>query len=215
MERNAFEIRYDKLGPKVAKELSIRSFDAYYVKTKEEALAKALELIPKGDTVSWGGTVSAAEIGLFDKVKNSPDYKVIDRDTAKNMEERWELMRQALLSDTFLASANAITEDGQLFNIDGNGNRVAAFAFGPKNVIVIAGMNKVVRDEEAAMTRIRRYASCINVQRLNVQGAGCFNGGSCIDCKGQGSICGYIQQIRVCKPAKKIKVILVGEDLGF
>lgn len=215
MERNQFETRYDKLAPKVVKELNNRSFEAYYVKTKEEALEKALELIPEGDVVSWGGTVSVDQIGLFNVVKNSEKYSVIDRDTAKDMTERFDIMRKALLADTFLASANAITEDGQIFNIDGNGNRVAAFAFGPKNIIVVAGMNKIVPDEEAAMKRIRKYASCVNVQRLKVESAGCFNTGSCIDCKHQGTICGYIQQIRVCKPAKKIKVILVGEDLGF
>ncbi len=215
MDRNQFGTRYDKLAPKVVKELQARSFDAYYVQSKEEALAKALELIPYGDVVSWGGTVSVDQIGLFNVVKNSDNYRVIDRDSASNMEERWEIMRQALLADTFLASANAITQDGQIFNIDGNGNRVAAFAFGPKNVIVIAGMNKVVPDEKAAYERIRKYASCVNVQRLNVTTAGCYNTGYCIDCKNQGTICGYIQQIRVCKPAKKIKVILVGEDIGF
>ncbi len=215
MERNHFETRYDKLGPRVVKELKNRQFDAYYVQTKAEALAKALELIPEGHVVSWGGSVTAAQIGLLDAVKTSPKYQVIDRDTAKTMEERWELMRQALLCDTFLGSANAITEDGQLFNLDGNGNRVAAFAFGPKSVVVIAGMNKVVPSEEAAYERIRKYASTVNVQRLNVTGAGCFNTGSCIDCKSPGTICGYIQQIRVCKPSNKIKVILVGESLGF
>lgn len=131
---------YDKKGPVVAKNFEKRGFAAYYCPTQEEALSKAISLIPATDVVSWGGTVSATQIGLLDYVK--AHNKVIDRDTAKNPAEKWELMRQALLCDTYIMGSNAATEDGQLFNVDNNGNRVAALCFGPNQVLVILGMNK-------------------------------------------------------------------------
>ena len=126
---------YDKRGEILVKNLKNRHFDAYYCSTKEEALEKALSLIPEGSTVGWGGSVSCQQIGLMDAIR-AGNYKALDRDTCKTPQEREELMRQALLSDTFLASANALSLDGQMVNIDGNGNRVAAIVYGPKQVIV-------------------------------------------------------------------------------
>ena len=120
---------YDKKGPAVAKNFEKRGFAAWYCPTKEEALAKAVSLIPETDVVSWGGSTSIVEMGLYDYVKaHNP---VLDRDTAKTPEERMEIMRKGLTCDTFIMSTNAATQDGQLFNIDGNGNRTAALIFGP------------------------------------------------------------------------------------
>lgn len=158
------QLRYDKLGPNVVKALTKRHFEAYYCSTKEEALAQAIKLIPEKDIVSWGGSISIDEINLLSYVKEH--YQVIDRDSAKSPEERLDLMRKALLCDTFLMSANAISEDGQLVNIDGNGNRVAAMIYGPKNVIIIAGMNKVVKTLDDAYTRARNIAAPSVVQRF-------------------------------------------------
>ena len=122
--------RYDKVGPQVAEALRRRRFEAHYVSTAQEALDLALTLIPKDRTVSWGGTATAAQIGLMDRLHQG-DYQLIDRDTGKTPEEKQALMRQALTCGTFIMSSNAISADGQLVNIDGNANRVAALCFGP------------------------------------------------------------------------------------
>ena len=141
-------------------------------------------------------------------------YRVINRDTAKDMAERVELMRQALLCDTFLMSSNAISEDGQLFNIDGNGNRVSALCFGPKSVIVVAGMNKVVGTIEDAVARARHYAAPANAQRFPLK-TPCLANGLCGNCTGDDCVCAHLVHTRVCRPAGRVKVILVGEDLGI
>lgn len=203
--------RNDKAGPLVAEALNKRGFDAYYVSTAEEAKAKALELIPEGAVVSWGGSITVDQIGLKEEVLNK--FSVINRDAAKSPEERMELMRQALTCDTFLMSANAITEDGQLVNIDGNGNRVAALCFGPKEVIVVAGMNKVVGSLEDAWDRARNYAAPVNAQRFELP-TPCGKTGLCADCKNSSTICTHFVVTRMGKNGR-IKVILVGEELGF
>ena len=159
------KMQYDKAGPKVAEALNKRHFEAYYCPDRAAAIEKVLELISLEDTVSWGGTLTVDELGLKDLLR-ARGQKLIDRDTAQSGEEREELMRKGLLADTFLTSSNAVTADGQLFNIDGNGNRVAAFCFGPKQVIVVAGMNKVVPDMDAAYSRVRSYTAPGVVQRF-------------------------------------------------
>lgn len=214
MERNKpKEIRTDLLGVRVRDNLQKRHFEAYYCPTKEEALKKAIELIPKEDVVSWGGSVSIEEIGLLDYVKKN--YKVIDRDNAKTPEERVELMRQAILCDTFLMSANAMSEDGVLVNIDGNGNRVAALCYGPKSVVVIVGINKVCKTVEAAISRARNTAAPINVQRFDGINTPCYLNGSCANCKLPQSACSQVLLTRTNRNPSRIKVILVGEELGF
>lgn len=200
-------------GATVVKNLQRRGFDAYYCADKEAALAKALELIPETDVVAWGGSVTLAEVGLLDAVKKR--NPVIDRDTAKNAEEKTELMRKALLCDTFIMSSNAITSDGQLINIDGNGNRVAALIFGPKQVVVIAGMNKIAGSFEAAMDRARNIAAPINAQRFAGLATPCAKTGLCADCQSPDSICAQFVVTRRCRTKGRIKVILVGESLGF
>lgn len=200
-------------GATVVKNLQRRGFDAYYCADKKAALAKALELIPETDVVAWGGSVTLAEVGLLDAVKKR--NPVIDRDTAKNAEEKIELMRKALLCDTFIMSSNAITSDGQLINIDGNGNRVAALIFGPKQVVVIAGVNKIAGSFEAAMDRARNIAAPVNAQRFAGLATPCAKTGLCADCQSPDSICAQFVVTRRCRTKGRIKVILVGESLGF
>ena len=159
------EKRYDKLGVQVVEALKKRHFDAYYCQTAEEAVAQVLDLIPEGDVVAWGGSMTMKETGILDAVKGR--YEVIDRDTAADRDESIAMMRRALTSDTFLMSSNAITEDGQLLNIDGTGNRCAALVFGPKSVIVVAGMNKVVKTISDAESRARNIAAPMNAQRFH------------------------------------------------
>ena len=204
---------YNKRGALLVKNLKNRHFDAYYCETKEEALEMALSLIPQGDTVGWGGTVTCQQIGLLDAVRNG-NFRAIDRDACATMEEREEAMRKALLADTFLTSANAISLDGQMVNIDGNGNRVAAIVYGPKQVIVVAGMNKVEDNLDAAINRARTVAAPMNQQRFGLPNP-CGTTGSCGDCKTETCICNHILITRHCRPVGKIKFILVGEDLGL
>lgn len=203
---------YDKKGPKVAENFNKRGFEAYYCPTKDEALQKAISLIPENHVVSWGGSVSINDIGLRPYVLEH--RQVIDRDTAKTPEERKELLRKALLCDTFIMGTNAATEDGQLYNIDGTGNRVAALIFGPKQVVVVVGMNKVEPTLEAAITRARSVASPMNMQRFSKK-TPCAVTGMCADCLSPDSICNQMVRTRRCAPAGRIKVILVGENLGF
>lgn len=207
------EKRNEVLGARVVKALESRNMEAYYVKTKEEALKKALELMPEGSSVSWGGCMSAQEIGLLDAVR-SGRYEVLDRGTKETRAEQEEVMRQAFNCDVFLGSTNALSEDGILVNIDGNANRVAAYSFGPKMVLLIVGMNKVVKSEADAVSRAKNEAAPINAQRFGID-TPCVKAGTCFDCKSPECICCQILITRYSKAPKRIKVILVDENLGF
>ena len=204
---------YDKRGALLVKNLQSRHFEAHYCATREDALEKALSLIPAGSTVGWGGAMSAQQIGLIDAVR-AGDYNPFDRDACTTAEEREECMRRCLMSDIFISGANALSLDGQMVNIDGNGNRVAAIVYGPKHVIVIAGMNKVEDTLEAAVTRARTVAAPMNQQRFMLPNP-CTTTGTCADCKSETCICNQILITRHCRPAGRIKFILVGEDLGL
>lgn len=207
------ELYYEKRGQALVKNLKSRHFDAWYVPDREAALEKALELIPQGATVGWGGATSAQQIGLMDAL-NAGDYRTIDRDRCKTVEEREQSQRDCLFADVFLTGANALSLDGQMVNIDGGGNRVAAIIFGPKTVLVIAGMNKVEETLEAAVKRARTVAAPMNQQRFLLNNP-CTVTGTCSDCKSETCICNQIVITRHCRPAGRIKFILVGEELGF
>ena len=206
--------RYDLAGPRVAAALTKNHFEAHYVSTKEEALEKVMSLIPHDHVVSWGGSMTMQTVGVYDRLR-AEGYKVLDRSEGKTPEEQFEIMRQALLCDTYLMSSNAITADGQLFNIDGTCNRVAALCFGPRSVIVLAGMNKVVKDLQEAYTRVRHCAAPCNMQRFEGRKTPCTATGLCGDCHSTDSICNQMVFTRNSRPAGRIKVILVGEDLGI
>lgn len=210
---NPVKVHNDLLGVTVKTNLEKRGYEAYYCEDKEEALAKALEIIPETDVVSWGGSVSIAEIGLLEAIKKR--NKVIDRENGKTPEERAEIMRQGLLCDTFIMSTNAMSKNGELVNIDGNGNRVAALCYGPKQVVMIVGLNKVMGSLESAMARAREIAAPTNVQRFPKTNTPCAKLGVCMDCVSPECICAQIVITRKSRPAGRIKVILVGEDLGF
>ncbi|MBR5230138.1 MAG: lactate utilization protein [Firmicutes bacterium] len=206
--------KYDKAGPLVAEQLNKRGFDAYYVSTAAEAREKVMEMMPEGSSVAWGGSMTLNETGIKDAVK-AGNYTVIDREKAAPWSEEWmEIMRKALTADVFLMSSNAITEDGQLINIDGLGNRVAALCFGPKEVIVVAGMNKVVGTLEDGWNRARRYVAPLNGQRFEGFSIPCQTTGMCADCKSQQTICSQFVVTRIVKN-KRVKVVLVGENLGY
>ena len=182
----------------------------YYAADKEEALKLALEIIPENSSISMGGAMSAHEIGLVDALKNG-NYNFIDRDAA---EDKRAAMLAAYDADYFLTSANAMTEDGVMVNIDGNSNRVSAIAQGPKHVLVIVGMNKICDDVDGAMKRARNVAAPINAQRFNLS-TPCAKTGSCMDCKSPDTICCQFLITRYSRHADRIHVILVNDTLGF
>ena len=204
---------YQKRGQILVKNLKSRHFDAWYCEDKASALEKALELIPEGSTVGWGGALSAQQIGLMDAV-NAGNYRAIDRDQCKTPEEKLQAAKESMFADVFLTGANALSLDGQMVNIDGTGNRVAAIIYGPGTVLVIAGMNKVMDTLDAAMTRARTVAAPMNKQRFPNQ-TPCELTGTCGDCKAEGCICNQIVITRHCRPAGRIKFIIVGEELGL
>lgn len=212
-QTDAQKIRNEKVGKKVCDTFNSRGFTAFYCVTKEEALEKALELIPEESSITWGGCQSAEEIGLIDAVKRG-NYQVLDRATATSSEERVHMMRQAFSCDVYLTGSNAITETGELINIDGTGNRVAAIMYGPDSVIVIVGMNKLVPTVTDAVMRARSIAAPINAQRFDLQ-TPCKIDGRCHDCNAPDCICNMIVRTRRCRPQGRIKIILVGESLGF
>lgn len=204
---------YEKRGKILVKNLQSRHFEAYYCANREQALKKALELIPEGASVGWGGALSAEQIGLQDAVRKG-NYHALDRETCATAEERERMSRACLDADMFITGANGLSLDGQMVNIDGTGNRVAAIIYGPKNVLVIAGMNKVTDSLEDAIRRARTVAAPMNQQRFQLPNP-CTATGTCADCKSLTCICNQIVITRNCRPAGRIQFILVGEDLGL
>ena len=204
---------YRVSAEEVIKNLKKRNMEGYYCSTAEEATNKAMELITEGSTVSWGGSMTMGEIGLFEKLKEA-NLELLDRSTAETPEETAEIYFKAFNCDYYLMSSNAITQDGKLVNIDGNSNRVAALCYGPKNIIILAGMNKLCRDEESAMKRVRNYAAPMNAIRLE-QNTHCSKTGHCHDCLVEDTICCQVLVTRKSRHDNRIKVILVGEELGF
>lgn len=198
------------LAQTVIKGLQSRNMSGYFAEDRENALNTALSLIPEGSSVTMGGAMSAREIGLVDALKEG-NYNFIDRD---NIEDKRAAMLAAYDADFFLTSANAITDDGILVNIDGNANRVSAIAQGPRKVIVIAGLNKVCDDLDGAMKRARNVAAPINAQRFGLS-TPCSKTGKCFDCKSPDTICCQFLITRYSKHKDRIHVILVNDNLGF
>ena len=209
MDENRIK-RNDLLAEQIIKGLESRNMTGYYAKSKEEALKMALDLIPEGSRVTKGGSMSVVEIGLEDAVKNG-NYEYCDRAAMKDKREA-ELF--AYSADVYLGSVNAITEDGVLVNIDGNSNRVSAYAYGPEKLVLIVGLNKVASDADAAMKRARNEAATINAQRFGLS-TPCSKTGRCMDCKSPDNICCQFLITRFSKHKDRIHVILVNENLGF
>lgn len=206
----AMNKRNELLAQTVIRGLKSRNMSGYYAASREEALRTALELIPEGSSVTMGGAMSAHEIGLVDSLKKG-NYQFIDRDA---YEDKRAAMLAAYDADVFLSSANAITSDGVMVNIDGNSNRVSAIAQGPKKVIFIVGMNKVCGDIDGAIKRARNVAAPINAQRFGLS-TPCSKTGACMNCKSPDTICCQILITRYSRHADRIHVILVNDSLGF
>ena len=207
------EMRNQLLAKTMIGKLERRHFEAYYCPTIDGAVATAVSLIPVYSSVSWGGSVSIRDSGLT-KAIHAGNFTAIDSDLGKNPEEVAKLHRQGLLADVFLTSTNAMTEDGILVKIDGTGNRLAAICFGPRNVIIFTSLSKVVKDLDAAVARARGIAAPINSMRIPGN-TPCKITGVCNNCTSEECICNEILITRNCRPAGRIKVVLVGEDMGF
>lgn len=209
----AVKKRNELLAQKVIKGLKGRNMAGFYAANKEEALKLALELIEEETTVGWGGSTTVEEIGLKEALING-NYQVINRDLAKDAKEKRTLELAVLGASSMVAGSNAITEDGELVNIDGNGNRVAGIIYGPEQVILIIGMNKVCKTLEDAISRAQNMAATTNTKRFAIQ-TPCNVTGSCAKCKTPETICCQYVVTRYSKIKDRIKVILVNENLGF
>jgi L-lactate utilization protein LutB len=204
---------YKVKGEAIIKNLQKRGMEGWYFDSREEAVEKIMSMIKQDDIVSWGGSYTIDELGIK-KLLEEKHISVIDRDKAKSPEENVKLRKQSLTADVYLTSTNAITIDGELINVDGAGNRLAAYCYGPDSVIVVAGMNKTVPELSAALGRIRSDAAIPNAFRVNAQ-TPCRFTGKCSECTSKDTLCSQILVTRYSKPQNRIKVILIGENLGF
>lgn len=192
--------------------LRANNMEAYYVKTAAEVRAFVEQLVPAGATVSNGGSVSLAETGVMELLAGGR-YHYLDRSKAQG-DELAALYRQVFSADWYFASANAVTEAGEIYNVDGNANRVAAITFGPKNVLLVVGCNKLVKDMPTAEERVCQIAAPANTARLGCK-TPCAVTGKCEDCHSPGRICCTAVVHRYQREQGRIKVLLVGEPLGF
>ena len=206
------------------KNLKRNRMEAYYVDTKEQACDLVKTLVQPGATVSCGGSVTLKQTGVYDIIA-SGDYDFLDRSACKTAEETDALYRQVFSADAFFTSANAVTENGELYNVDGNSNRVAAIVFGPKSVICICGVNKLVKNIDEAIRRVKTKAAPPNTVRLGIE-TPCAKTGECISlkqeapdmcagCHGDGRICcNYVVSAQQ-RHVNRIKVIIIGEAYGY
>ena len=196
------------------KNLNRRNMEVFYCPTGEEAVKKVSELIADGSTVTWGGSMTVRDLGIPDVLRERETLEVLDRDLADDRAEIEQIYLRAFTADVYLTSANAISEDGVIVNVDGNGNRVAAITWGPKKVIFIIGLNKVAQTVEAALARARGTASPINAQRFDIK-TPCQIDGMCHNCNSPESVCSYVHFLRNSRNKGRHVVVLVGEDLGY
>lgn len=197
----------------IIKNLEKRGMEGYFFEDSKSCTEAILASIPDGSVISWGGSESVKESGLMDRIQKG-NYKLIDRSTATSPEESRNLYAQAVLSDYYLMSSNAVTLQGELINIDGNGNRVACLIHGPRNIIMVVGMNKIVTDVTTGIERVRNFATPPNVRRLNRQ-TPCHATGYCNDCLSPECICNQIVITRRSGAKGRIRLYFVAEELGY
>ena len=204
---------YENLAASMIKKMEKRGFEAYYCPDSKSAVEKALSMMKEGSTVTWGGSMTIAESGLVQAL-DPEKYQIIDRDKYTTPEAKKECYRMAFSANYFLMSTNALTADGELVNVDGNGNRVAALAYGPDHVILMVGMNKVEPDLQSAIQRVHATAAPTNALRLGLK-TPCALTGSCADCLSPDCICAHTIITRYNRIKGRIKVLLIGESLGY
>lgn len=208
------ETRAARLAPAIIARLEARHYNAYYAATAAEARDLVLQLMPDGSSVTWGGSMTMQACGLVEALHDAGQYDVWDRAQLPPDQDKHDFYVRAFAADYYIASANAMTEDGLIVNIDGNGNRVAAITYGPRNVILLVGINKVCGTLDAAIDRARRTAAPINAARFDIA-TPCQRDGKCHDCHSTQSICNYISVMRHSFPEHRHTVILIGEELGY
>jgi L-lactate utilization protein LutB len=195
--------------------LKKNNMEPFFAETKEDALKLFKTLIKDGDSISHGGSETLKECGITDFLKNNKEINYLDRDRAGiTPEEVEKVYRDTFFADVFAASSNAITEEGELYNVDGHSNRISAMVFGPKSVIVVAGYQKIVKDRAAAEERVKNIAAPANAIRLNCK-TPCAKLGYCTDCKGDTRICSNSVFMSKQRIKNRIKVIIVGEEIGY
>ena len=204
---------YETLANTMIKNFEKRRMEAYYCPTAKEAVAKALSFVPAGSLVAHGGSMTLEEIGMIDALR-SADINFLDRAVCQTPEDSKKMFHDALVADYYFMSTNAMTIDGELVNIDGNGNRVAALIYGPENVIILAGMNKAAKNVDEAIDRVHLTATPMNCARLNKK-TPCTQTGVCADCLSPDCICNQVVITRRSGIAGRIRVILIGEELGY
>jgi len=194
--------------------LKKNNFEALFVPNSKAAFEEVMKRIPDGSTVGVGGSVTLTQIGLLNALERRDVRLIWPIQQAKNMDERMELIRKSFSSDFFLTSTNAITEDGKLFNVDATGNRVGAMFIGPNKTIVVTGVNKIVKDVDAAEKRVREWTAPQNAKRLNRK-TPCVETGVCADCSSPDRICNIYVTLAKRPSRTEVFVILVGERLGI
>lgn len=204
---------YQTLANTMIQNFKKRNIEAFYCEDSASAVELAMKLMKDGSTVGAGGSVTIQETGLLDAVKNS-SLKFLDRETAKTPEEQKSLFLQTMAADYFLMSSNAVTIDGELINIDGNGNRVACLIHGPEHVLLLVGMNKVVSDVESGIARVRNMSAPANAVRLEKK-TPCGVNGHCGNCNSPDCMCCQVVVTRHSRHAGRIQVLLIGEELGY
>ena len=194
--------------------LNKNNMNGYLVNTNEELIEKIKELVGEGATVSCGGSVSLFETGVMDHLR-SGRYKFLDRyEEGLSKEEITNIFKESFFANAYFASSNAVTEDGKLYNVDGNGNRVAAMLFGPEKVILIVGVNKIVKNIDEAVMRNREISAPANAKRLNKL-TPCTKVGYCVDCKGSDKICREFTVISSQGDKDRIHVIFMNKEIGY
>jgi L-lactate utilization protein LutB len=198
--------------------LESNNFDVYLAENKQAACETVLkEIMPKlnARTISWGGSMTFIDTGLYSQLKDNPDLEVLDTfDKKIPAEEMLERRRQALLVDLFITGTNAVTETGQLVNLDMIGNRIGALTFGPKWVIVLIGRNKIAADLDEAIFRVKNYVAPVNSMRLDKK-TPCVKTSYCQECESPDRICNTWTITEKSFPKGRVKVVLINEDLGF
>lgn len=213
MRKELYTWKFHSIANKVSDSLNKKGHEVYIANDSKEALELLKKLVPENSTVATGGSLTLTQIGGLELFRNGK-YNFLDRYVAKTKEEKEEIERKAFFSDYYVCSANAITENGEIVLLDGNGNRVAAVIYGPKNIILITSVNKIVRNLEEARERIR-YITPMNSKRLNLN-TPCVQTGYCVDCSSHQRICNYLVVIESgLRHPGRIKVILVLEELGL
>lgn len=213
MDKNVLWLRECRIN-KTIKALEANRMNGYLVNSREELINKIEELTNKGDLVACGGSMSLFEAGVIEHLR-SGRYKFLDRyKEGLKSEDIKNIFRETFSADVFFTSANAITENGEIYNVDGNGNRVAAMLYGPDKVIIVAGYNKIVGDLDEAIKRNRMISAPANAKRLDKK-TPCAKVGFCMDCKSPERLCREYTLIRSQSNSDRIHVIFLNEELGY